>query len=487
MTTSTLAIDIQHEQVISVLLNHGLKGIQVMDSASFPISGKQTEDDAFFTATANALQQISASMENNFDRCVISIPASRFLFRTLELPFKSRKKIEQIIPFELENYLPFQTGAFGFDFCILKKNKKTASGTHMVSVATIGREILSQYISLFNDSGLSPDGVTVGSGYAMALVFAGTTDPADVSMFVYAEPLSAAAYIIRSGQIAFCRSFVLDPDDPESAVEKNLMHTHLFFNERFKNRTAVNDIAISGTAAFLDRLGKNIETRMQVKVQVFNVFETLKVAPMSQDFGTLDHDRTQNAIAMAANDTRGVDGYNFTRQLSDFAEFYQEHKADLISSIVLVVMLLLAWSVQPVLNINVMEKRSQDLDKRIVQVFQSCFPDIKTIVDPVQQMQIQVQALQKEKSMDFTGEHLLNIDVLNGISNMLPSEMDIVITRFVRIENNLLLSGSADQFNTIDRMKSFFEDIAIFNDVDINSASMDKIDNRVKFSLKILL
>jgi general secretion pathway protein L len=168
------------------------------------------------------------------------------------------------------------------------------------------------------------------------------------------------------------------------------------------------------------------------------------------------------------------------------AELYEEHRFSLVFSLILAIFVLMAWAVQPILAINDMEKRRQELDRRIIQAFQSSFPEITTIVDPVQQMQVQIAALKKDISMDAMGEHFLNIDVLHAISRVLPDDMDIVMTRFVRIENNLVLSGSADQFNTVDRMKSYFEDVEIFRDVDINSASMDKIENRVNFSLKIL-
>ncbi len=479
MSTRTLAIDIQHDRIIAVLLNHGLKGHQILESTFIPIPGRLENTDMDFPALKEAMSRLADKITHPYDRCIASIPATCFFFRTLELPFKNRKKIEQIIPFELENYLPLQTGAFAFDFCMLNKTNKTVMGANLVSIASIREERLEQYQTVFKESSVPVDGITVGSGYSMSLAYAAAAESLDASVFIYAEPFFASIYLARYGQIVFSRSFVLDSDAPQSSLEKNLTYTCLSFNERFNNQVAIHEIALSGTAVFLDQLARVIQERMQINVHLYHAHQTLGA--------DVEERAMENALAVAVCEAKGIDGFNFSRQMSNAARLYQEYKSSLLSAAALVVVLLLVWSVQPVMNIHLMKKRSSQLDRQIVQVFQSSFPDIKTIVDPVQQMQVQVAALQKKQGMEFLNDAPLNIDIFHHISSVLPDSMDIIMTRFVRMENNLLVSGTADQFNTIDKMKSLFEDIAIFKEVDINSASMDKTDNRVIFSLKIAL
>ena len=65
--------------------------------------------------------------------------------------------------------------------------------------------------------------------------------------------------------------------------------------------------------------------------------------------------------------------------------------------------------------------------------------------------------------------------------------MDIELTRFVRTEDSLMIAGSADTFKTIEKMKQSFKQIRLFQEVDINSAAMDKSIGRVKFNLKVML
>jgi general secretion pathway protein L len=486
MSTRILTIDIQQEQIISVLLNYEQKGIQLLDSVFCALPESAEQNDESSSDLSHALSEISGKIENSmYDRCVVSIPANHFFFRTLELPFKNSKKIKQIIPFEMENYLPLEASTFEFDFCILHNTNKTSPDSNMVSIVGIEKDRLEQYKTFLSAGNISPEGITIGGGYSIALVFASITDQA--AIFVYTEALFASIYIIYSGQIAFCRSFVLDPDEAESSVEKNLIYTYLSFNEGFKASMPLNAIAISGTAPFLETLTQSIETNMQLRVQVFNIFEVLNIRYGNDNKQSQHYHQIHNAIATAQIEIKNIDGYNFSSKIPGFSEVYQEHKSGILSSMLLAIILLIIYSVQPLININLMEKRIEDLDKNIVRIFQSDFPKITNIVDPVHQMQVKIEELQKKKSMDFTGEFHLNIDILNEISKTLPSKMDIIITRFTRTENTLLVSGSADQFNTIDKMKNYFDKIVFFKNVDINSATMDKRDNRVKFNLKILI
>ncbi|MFH2093158.1 MAG: GspL/Epsl periplasmic domain-containing protein [Pseudomonadota bacterium] len=487
MSSRILTIEIQQDQILSVLLVHGLQGIQVIDSACCPMPAQHIETEGFFPSLKDSLFEILSRIEKGYDKCMVSIPAIYFLFRTLDVPFKNKKTIEQIVPFELENYLPLQAGSFNSDFCILTKNSRILSGSNLISSASIQEETLDRFKAIFNECDIFPDVVTLGSGYPMALAFAGFTDPAGVCIYVHAEDRFASIHVIRFGEIVVSRAFLLDSDDPASFIKKNVTHTYLSFNERFKNRIPVSDIAVSGTASFIETLSKDIESQMDVVIQPFNILAAIKILPAPQSFAGQSCDHLQDGIAMAVNETKGVDGYNFTRQLSNLALFYQDYKVQLIFPMVLTILFFLAWSVQPITKIKAMENQIEQIDRSVVQVFQSCFPDIKNIVDPVHQMQVNVNALQKKKNMDFLNDYPLNIDTLNAISNALPTSMDIIFTRFVRTERTLLVSGSADQFNTIDKMKNAFNNIKIFKDVDINSASMDKIDNRVKFSLKISL
>ena len=101
MSSRILTIDIRQEQISSVLLVNGLKGISIVETACIEIAQdregideiQETAEDKFFQAVLDAFEKIPAKIIDAHDRCIISVPSSYFFFRTLDLPFKNRKKI----------------------------------------------------------------------------------------------------------------------------------------------------------------------------------------------------------------------------------------------------------------------------------------------------------------------------------------------------------------------------------------------------------
>ncbi len=485
MGTSIFAIDIQHDQISSVLLDHGLKGTQIVKTDCTRIVQQSVEDEPL-QAVKSALEKLLSTMGDSHDRCVVSIPSDHFFFRTIELPFKHKKKISQILSFELESYLPCPVEEVVSDFCLLEKNPQFYSDKNMAAVASIKNTVLEEFKTIFDAVGIYPDVVTTGSGYTEVLLFAAKTT-SELSFFVNVEPGLASIYAVLSGEIVFARTLQINSDTPVEPIKKMVLQTLLSVNELFNNSFELNEIIISGTASVQKKIKKDFEEDMDVVVQAFEVFKTIKIKPAANSSAIDSYAPVQNAIALGFSEAKGLETYNFTRQVSGLAVFYQENKANLLVLLILSFFLFSAWAINPITRVNRLQERIEHLDNSIVQVFRSCFPDVKTIVDPVHQMRVKMDKLKDEKTNDYFNEYPLSIDLLHSISGALPSSLDIIFLRFVRTENNLLISGSADQFNTIDKMKNQFKKIEYFKEVDINSASMDKMDKRVRFNLKILL
>ena len=59
------------------------------------------------------------------------------------------------------------------------------------------------------------------------------------------------------------------------------------------------------------------------------------------------------------------------------------------------------------------------------------------------------------------------------------------ISRFLLNKERLVLSGTTDNFNNVDKIKGIIESSQMFRTVNISSAAADKKDNRVKFKFII--
>ncbi len=486
MSTKVLSIDIQEDRVSAALVNSGLKGLQLVDSLCLFFSHNRNSEKLsqdLKTLVSEILEKTGVT----YDRCIVSIPADYFFFRTIKFPFKSRKNIRQILSFEIETLLPCNMEEISVDFNLLSNNSKGSADTNKAGVAAILNSHIVFYEAVLGECEIHPDVVTVGTGYSSALAHAGRQGASGVSFFIHMDVNFAALYAVKSGEILLVRTFPLDPDDLVETVKKNIQHTFLAYNDLFQIGSNLKEILVSGPGALDSQFCSGLEKEIDVPVQEYSLFKDSKIKAVSGSFTDHDVDFVQNAIAMCLNEARGIDRFNFSKKVSGLDLFLRENKSSLIVAASLFLVLLFSLTLEPLLGINTMEKRVSSLDTKIMGVFQSSFPEIKTIVDPLHQMRTQVAALKKKEKVALSEKYLLSVDLLREISNSLPSALDIDFTRLVRTQTNLIISGSTDRFNTVDDMKSRLDKVRVFKSVEINSASMDKALNRVKFNLKILL
>ena len=118
-------------------------------------------------------------------------------------------------------------------------------------------------------------------------------------------------------------------------------------------------------------------------------------------------------------------------------------------------------------------------------MFQTTFPDVKKVVDPMQQMRVRIDELRKISLLPSDGNNALAIDILNNISKSIPSNIDAKFTRTVIGENNVVINGDTDTFNSVDTVKSRLEQVEAFQSVTIVSTTKEDASNRIKFRLKI--
>ena len=78
-----------------------------------------------------------------------------------------------------------------------------------------------------------------------------------------------------------------------------------------------------------------------------------------------------------------------------------------------------------------------------------------------------------------------SIDVLLQISQSIPENVDVVLSRMTISADEVTVSGETTDFNTVDDIKNRLEKSESFKQITIASANMDKSGKKVLFKLKI--
>ena len=80
------------------------------------------------------------------------LPPHSVSWRVLKLPFRDRKRLQQTLPFEIENHIPFDLEDVVIDYQVLRRE---GSGT-TVLVGVVPKAELEAHISLLSDAGIDP-------------------------------------------------------------------------------------------------------------------------------------------------------------------------------------------------------------------------------------------------------------------------------------------------------------------------------------------
>jgi type II secretory pathway component PulL len=193
-----------------------------------------------------------------------------------------------------------------------------------------------------------------------------------------------------------------------------------------------------------------------------------------------------NALSLALMEVAGADKLNFRKGPFASKKFWEENKKGLIQTGIILALVVALAFFNVFIDSYFMGKRLARLDHQITEIFTSTFPDVKKIVDPVQQMRIKVAAFRKKMLFSGEGETTIRaIDILNNISQRIPSETDVTLTRMVIGSENVVISGDTDTFNSVDTIKSRLDQVDAFKKITISSANINKSDNRVRFNLKV--
>jgi len=122
----------------------------------------------------------------------------------------------------------------------------------------------------------------------------------------------------------------------------------------------------------------------------------------------------------------------------------------------------------------------------MTQTFQSAFPEEKIIVDPIAQMKVKIEELKKRSfPIERKGPWIKRIDLLKEISARVPTQMDVNILKLTTGDEDLVMTGNTDTFNTVNDMKSQLEGCPLFKEITISSTNLNRSGNRVDFVLTI--
>ena len=478
-----LGLEINNGYIAAVTINSGLKGYAIQEHVYIPIEKSPEGNDGF----SDAMEILVDHIDIAGSTCAASFPAEQFFFRNLLVPFKQTKKIRQIMPFELERTLPLSVERLIIDFHTIKSDPP-AEQTELITAA-VDMSRLESYLNRLAHFGINPEIVTV-SGYPTAICLSRIDELAPNAMLVDVKADKSTIFVLESGQLRLVRSIASGSKDlPRTKVIcQNIQRTIYASKEADGNQDhfTPEKIYLTGPSIGENGFASEVADYLKIPARSTDLIHTMPDRLQSQPPGSWKADSMDNALALALMETLGIKGLNFRRGPFALKKGWSEHRKNFIRSGIFAAVALVLMLVNTGIDYYVKQKNLNELKGQIEKVFLSTFPEVRKVVDPLNQMKIKVDEARKSTlSPGQQGDSPLMIDVLNTLSTRIPGQLDVRFTRMVIGEENVTITGNTDTFNTVDMIKSRLESDAMFETATIVSTNKDKTGNRIRFRLKV--
>ena len=484
MSRKILGLDIRPDAVSAVLIDSSIKGTVIEAHGYVPLSGRK-EDRNGLSASIETIEQ---KMDISDAICVVSFPADEISFRNIQVPFKGPKKIKKILPYELEPTLLFPVEDLIIDFIHIEIPDLT--NTNNLITAAVEKSKLQSFLDTLATFNIEPVIVTVG-GYPTAFSLANFLDSHKNWFFVDIDNHKSTIFIILSGRVCLIRSFPIHSAARLYKIKSlcgNIRRTIYALEKILGLDFESNGGFITGCG--IDDLGfdKDMEQALGIPIERVDMLRFADILKPQSPPPSWNPSLMDNALSLALMEIEGAKGFNFRKGPFALKKFWEENKKNLIQTGVFFVLVLSLGWFNVFLDSYFMEKRLARLNHQITGIFTSTFPEIKNIVDPVQQMKINIQQAGNNALLPGeTEKQIRAIDILNTISKVIPKDMDVILTRFVMGSESVSISGDTDSFNSVDNIKSKLEQTDIFKKIIISAANIDKLDKRVHFKLNVNL
>lgn len=478
MSRKILGLEIRDQSIAAVLLDSGFKGSLLERQGYFPVPAGKTGVEGLEEALSTAVETLKPAGAT----CVLGIPTTSVSFRNLSVPFHDIKKIRQVLPFELEPTLPIPVEELIFDFEAVKRD-----GQQDLLAFAIQKARIQEYLGLLAAVNLRPVSIMPG-GYAAARFISTMTPDSDDLVFIDSGEGNHTVYAICSGSVRMVRTIpVTSSGNPLlRSLETSIQQTFTAMRDNLGVPINPSAVFSSGPQSSLLTGGHGSPTLLGLPVQSINNIRAFPRLKGSLDTPEWTSGSLDIALSLALMETEAVSGVNFSTERSTIQHYWSEYRGKIIGTAALILFTLVTMLAGQFLEVKAKTRRLEELDRQMEMVFKRTFPEVTRVEAPLQQMKVKVQeAGDGSIGPDLTSSRVRVIDILNTLSQQIPSSADVKVKRMVVGADNVILSGNTDTFNTVDDIKGNLEEADIFSAVTISSADLEKSGKRVRFKLKL--
>lgn len=495
MPGKILGLDINEDSVTAVQIKSGLKGNQVTACCRIMLDGHEGPEEA--------LKELSQQMDLKSDTYFTSISGEHLSLRNLQMPFKEQKKIRQTLPYEIETVVPFTIEDLVVDFLMIDRAEQSK-----ILAASVKKSYLSEYMAQLRTCGIDPRVMDIRCVPTVTRLLKGEGIP-DNGLFLEIGAKRNTMILFIKRRIVLVRTFAWsgdalagsvtnegngDSESPmaeeiESEVEsfctmvQNTIHAFKWQN---KQNIHPEKIFLTGPGALYPETGNLLNRYLDMPVEQIDLRGHQRIGMDKEIARVWNAALMDNALALALREERRTQGFDFRKGEFEVKKQYSGLKKELRAGAIFLLIIFAFLAADLGAEYYFVKNRYRMLEQNIMEVFRETFPEVKRIVEPVQQMQVKINEITASSiSIPGMGSDQRVLDLLKDISERVPSALDVHVTSMVVDPETVRISGETDTFNTVDSLKNGLEPSTYFSEVTITAANLNRSGKKVQFELKL--
>lgn len=437
-----------------------------------------------------ALKRLVEEVGPEADICISSIPGEYVSYRNIRMPFRDKKKVGQTILYELETMVPFPVEDLLVDFTMVKGPDQSE-----ILAACVKRTYISEYLAHLQTNGIDPAVMDINSVPTVCRLLRQPGTPDNGLLLAIGRKRNTMILYIKR-QIALIRTFPFDRGTFAQAVEqielslrslcREVENTLLAFEWQTGKAVHPERVFITGNGALHPDTERILSRFLDLVVERVDLTRDSRIH-MDEDIARVWNPALMDsALALAVREAKKGTGFNLRKDEFEVKKQHFVHKKEILKGAAFLAIVLFLLALNQGVDYYFLKKRYRILHQQVTEVFRQTFPDVKRIVDPVQQMSVGINEIKKSALLTpgINADRKV-LDLLRDISLRAPESVDLHVTRIVVDPDAVLIRGQTDTFNTVDTIKKGLEPSAYFSAVTISSANLDRSGKRVQFEMKL--
>lgn len=414
------------------------------------------------------------------DIVISAFPGELVAKRLLTLPFRDRRKLEQAVPFALEEHLPFAVD----DAVVAFVSVGREDGGERVLAAMARKADLSAHLELLTRAGLDPKTVTLSALTLAALLTGANSDTTSPHLLLDMEQERISLVMLAAdGAVQAVRTIPCGPEaqngngNPEAAMAKVIAAVRQTMLAQ-GGEAEPPEVILTGELGMMPAVQKQVSAALALDVRGCDRVDLS--GPL--EGLTPEWMRFASCVSMLLGETPRAAAKLINLRRGEFA--FRGRHSDLTTlrkpAMVAIAVFALALLHLALTTANQF-RQLHFLERQIVI---SAGPALGAHPTPnVKAALISGVADMHKRLRMMGGSRGSPLEILLAISHSIPPRLSIDVNDMLIDEGGVKISGTADSFATVDQLKKALGSNDTLGDIQVTDAKVGTDTSKVEFRL----